>query len=374
MRSAARLGAVLLVMGCAGAAGAAETPLTAEAINQAQFGAGPAEGAAEPGKSAPDKPASDKAETGRETAKEKGKEKAAAEKRPDPLTIRTQVLLDRAGFSPGAIDGRDGDNLRGALAAFAKAKGQAFAGRLDAPLWQALSGTSPDPAVTQYTLTEKDVDGPFAEEIPPKMEEQADLKALSYGSPAEMLAERFHMSRGLLTDLNPDAALAKAGTVITVAAVPALETGRIPAKELPEMPKVSRIEVDKDALQVRAYAEDGALVHTYPASIGSEEKPAPSGVLKVEGVAFDPTYTYNPKYEFKGVETKRKFTIKPGPNNPVGVVWIDLSGNDGYGIHGTPEPEKDGKTESHGCVRLTNWDARDLAKHVERGAKVDFGK
>ncbi|SFU33681.1 Lipoprotein-anchoring transpeptidase ErfK/SrfK [Methylobacterium sp. 174MFSha1.1] len=362
MRRTARLGVALLVVGLSGAAGAAENPLTAEAINQAQFGAGTPDGQ----------------EKGKGTGKKETKSSKAAETRADPLTIRVQVLLDRAGFSPGAIDGRDGDNLRGALAGFAKAKGltkdPAAAKELDGPVWQALSGTSQDPAVTQYTLTEQDVSGPYVEEIPPKMEEQADLKALSYTSPAEMLAERFHMSKGLLDALNPDAALTKAGTVITVAAVPPLETGRIPGKDLPQAPKVTRIEVDKDALQVRAYGEDGALVHLYPASIGSEEKPAPSGVLKVEGVAFDPTYTYNPKYEFKGVDAKRKFTIKPGPNNPVGVVWIDLSGNDGYGIHGTPEPEKVGKTESHGCVRLTNWDARDLAKHVAKGATVDFGK
>ncbi|MET7243294.1 L,D-transpeptidase family protein [Methylobacterium sp. EM32] len=361
MRRTARLGVALLVLGLSGAAGAAENSLTAEAINQAQFGAGTPDSQV--------KSQENSKEKGREAGKETKSSKAA-----DPLTIRVQVLLDRAGFSPGAIDGRDGDNLRGALAGFAKAKGLAASKEFDAPLWQALSGTSQDPAVTQYTLTEQDVSGPYVEEIPPKMEEQADLKALSYTSPAEMLAERFHMSKGLLNALNPGAALTKAGTVITVAAVPPLETGRIPAKELPEAPKVTRIEVDKDALQVRAYGEDGAMIHLYPASIGSEEKPAPSGVLKVEGVAFDPTYTYNPKYEFKGVEAKRKFTIKPGPNNPVGVVWIDLSGNDGYGIHGTPEPEKVGKTESHGCVRLTNWDARDLAKHVAKGATVDFGK
>lgn len=137
--------------------------------------------------------------------------------------------------------------------------------------------------MTEYTLTEQDVAGPFVEEIPPKMEEQADLKALSYTSPAEMLAERFHMSKDFLEALNPGKPLTKAGTVITVAAVPPMETGRIPGKELPETPKVTRIAVDKGALQVRAYGEDGALIHLYPASIGSEEKPAPSGVLKVEG-------------------------------------------------------------------------------------------
>jgi hypothetical protein len=156
MRTAARLGTALLIIGMTGAAGAAETPLTPEAINQAQFAAGTSGEGGKPG----EEKKADKAKTA---------EKRATEKRPDPLTIRTQVLLDRAGFSPGAIDGRDGDNLRGALGGFAKAKGQSFSGKLDATLWQALSGTSQDPAVTQYTLTDRDVEGPYAEEIPPKM-------------------------------------------------------------------------------------------------------------------------------------------------------------------------------------------------------------
>ncbi|MGY2050306.1 L,D-transpeptidase family protein [Methylobacterium sp. JK268] len=295
-----------------------------------------------------------------------------AGKRPDPVLIKAQVLLDRAHVSPGAIDGRDGDNLRGALRAFAEIKGVKASGRLDGDLWTALTQTSQDPVLVDYTLTREDAEGPYAQEIPEKMEEQADLKALAYTGPAEMLAERFHMSRALFDALNPDKDLAKAGTVVTVAAVPPMGTDRPPAKGLPEEPKVARIVVDKEAAQLRALDRDGTLVAVYPATVGSEEKPAPQGTFKVESVVFNPDYTYDPKYAFKGVSAKHKFTIKPGPNNPVGLVWIDLS-VESYGIHGTPEPEKIGKSESHGCIRLTNWDVRDLARHVGKGATVEIG-
>ncbi|MGU3540657.1 L,D-transpeptidase [Methylobacterium sp. A54F] len=291
--------------------------------------------------------------------------------RPDALTIKVQVLLDRARFSPGAIDGRDGDNVQGALSAFAVAQGLPAGKSLTAELFDKLQATSQDPVVATYTVTDADVAGPFVEKMPAKMEGQADLDALGYTNVREMLAERFHMSRDLLSALNPDAALDKPGTVLTVAAVPPLEMGKVKARDLPRQPKVTRIEVDKSSRDVRAFGSDGRLLAYYPASIGSEEKPAPSGEAKVKGVAFDPHYTYNPKYKFAGVKANRKFSIKPGPNNPVGVVWIDLS-IPSYGIHGTPEPEKVSKTESHGCIRLTNWDARDLALHVERGAKVAF--
>ncbi|AWN39428.1 L,D-transpeptidase [Methylobacterium durans] len=290
---------------------------------------------------------------------------------PDPLTVKAQVLLDRARFSPGAIDGRDGDNYQGALDAFAKAQGLSETKSLTPELFEKLQAAGSDPVITEYTITEDDVRGPFVEKIPAKMEEQAELDAMSYTNPREMLAERFHMSRDLLSALNPDAAFDKAGTVIAVAAVPPLGRGKVKAKDLPQAPKVSRIEIDKASRDLRAFDKDGKLLAYYPASIGSEEKPAPSGEAKVKGVAFEPAYTYNPKYQFAGVKSKEKFSIHPGPNNPVGVVWIDLS-IPSYGIHGTPDPEKVGKTESHGCIRLTNWDARDLALHVERGATVSF--
>jgi len=293
------------------------------------------------------------------------------DEKPDPLILKAQVLLDRARFFPGAIDGLTGDNYRHALSAFAVAQGLPATQVLTPEVWGKLQATSDKPVMTDYTITEADASGPYVDKIPPKMEQQADLKALSYTNQREMLAERFHMSRALVTTLNPDKPLDKAGTTITVTAVDPMGSDKPKAKELPQEPKVERIEVDKTSRDVRAYGADDKLLAYYPASIGSSEKPAPSGETKVKGVAFDPDYTYNPKYAFKGVKAQHKFTIQSGPNNPVGLVWIDLA-IPSYGIHGTPEPEKVGKTESHGCIRLTNWNARDLAAHVARGAKVSF--
>ncbi|MBB2961590.1 lipoprotein-anchoring transpeptidase ErfK/SrfK [Methylobacterium sp. R2-1] len=296
------------------------------------------------------------------------KPKKGADK-PDPLLIKVQVMLDRARFSPGAIDGRDGENLRRAIAAFAAAQGLPAGDRLTRAVFDRLQATSKDPVVTQYTITEEDVKGPFVERMPSKMQEQADVGPMRYTNTREMLAERFHMQRDLLSAINPNVPLDKAGGTLVVAAVPPLGEGKV--EGAPLAPKVTRIEVDKRTKRVRAYGADGKLAADYPASIGSSEKPAPDGSAKVKAVAFDPWYTYNPKYRFEGVTAKKKFSIHPGPNNPVGLVWIDLS-IPSYGIHGTPDPEKVGKTESHGCIRLTNWDARDLASQTEKGAKVEF--
>jgi lipoprotein-anchoring transpeptidase ErfK/SrfK len=135
--------------------------------------------------------------------------------------------------------------------------------------------------------------------------------------------------------------------------------------------KAAKVVVDKTARSLRALDDSGKLLAYYPASVGSEEKPAPDGSHKVRAVTQNPTYRYNPKYAFKEVKSKRPFTVAPGPNNPVGSVWINLDG-EGYGIHGTPEPEKISKTQSHGCIRLTNWDAQALAKMVTRGTPVEF--
>jgi len=220
---------------------------------------------------------------------------------------------------------------------------------------------SNEPVLKEYTISEADLRGPFIEKIPNKMEEMKDLPELAYRTPKEELAEKFHMSPELLSTLNPEERFESTGRTIWVA--------NIPAEPLPE--KVSRISVDKTKQELKAFDAQGKLLAYYPATVGSQDKPAPSGTLKVTAVKKNPTYHYNPAYAFKGVRTNKPFTIKPGPNNPVGVVWIGLTG-EGYGIHGTPEPGNVGKTQSHGCVRLTNWDALQLASNVSKGTKVDF--
>jgi lipoprotein-anchoring transpeptidase ErfK/SrfK len=277
------------------------------------------------------------------------------------VNIKAQVLLDRASFSPGTIDGRHGENFANALRAFQERNGLTASGELDAPTWAKLA-PSTDPVLIEYTITRQDVAGPFSEEIPASYEKKAELKRLDYTGVTEMLAERFHMDEDLLEQLNRGKSFDEAGTVIVVANVSVKPVA---------LPKVGKLEVDKTRKSVRVLAPDGKLLALYPASIGSEEKPAPSGTLKVVRVARGPTYTYNPDFKFKGVKADRELKIAPGPNNPVGSVWIALNQKT-YGIHGTSEPSKVGKVESHGCVRMTNWDALAVAKLVRKGTPVVF--
>jgi lipoprotein-anchoring transpeptidase ErfK/SrfK len=320
---------VALVAFSAGHAPAAAQDLTLEAVNKAEFGA----------KQEPKKD------------------------RPNPVIIKAQVLLDRARFSPGVIDGRMGENVKKAIAAFQRANGLKDSGDLDQETWAKLVATSGDPVLREHKIGDDDVKGPFIDKIP-DFEEQAELKRLAYTGPREKLSETFHMDEDLLKALNPNKSFDKAGTVIVVAAV-----GDQPRKE--EKGRVAKIEVDKKLLMVRALDKEDKLVAAYPASIGTGERPAPSGTLSVRAIAMNPGYTYNPKYKFEGVKSDKPFEIAPGPNNPVGSVWIALD-QEGYGIHGTPEPDKVSKSYSHGCVRLTNWDAEELARMVEKGTTVAF--
>ena len=275
-----------------------------------------------------------------------------------PGMVRLQILLDRSRFSPGVIDGLGGENTRQAIAAWRKAHDLGEDGAADPVLLQALAAADTGPVMARYTLTAADVAGPFSP--PPGDDLAATARAgANYSSALERLAERFHITEALLQGLNPGVDFRRPGQTIVVPAV----------NDAP-LAGVARIVIDKAERSARAYDAAGTLLAFYPATIGSSERPAPSGAVTVVGVANEPDYTYDParvSYD-RGDE---RVVVPAGPNNPVGTVWIDLS-RDTYGIHGSPDPSKIGKTASNGCVRLTNWDAEQLAAGVKPGVVVRF--
>ncbi|MBY3255466.1 murein L,D-transpeptidase [Rhizobium laguerreae] len=277
---------------------------------------------------------------------------------PDPAIVRLQVLLDRAGSSPGVIDGLSGENVDKAVAGFEAMNNLPVDGRLDPEVAPRLEGNAP--IVESYVVSAEDAAG-LVEKIPEDYGEKAKMQSLGYTSVAEKLSERFHMGIDLVHALNPASQFAPGDTVWVVNPGP------------PREGKVKRIEADGKTGQVRAYAADGSLLAVYPATIGSEDNPAPSGKHKVKGVARMPVYRYDPKRNFKQGKNNKVLTIPKGPNGPVGTVWIDLT-EPTYGIHGTPEPKLIDKVGSHGCVRLTNWDVEELASMVKPGVMVDFVK
>lgn len=269
-----------------------------------------------------------------------------------PATIlRAQILLDRAHFSPGEIDARYGRNMRNAIIAYQQAKHVERSGVIDVATWSLLNKDDL-PVLSNYTITSADTAGPFVA-IPSTMLAKSKLTALAYSSSIELLGEKFHINPTLLQQLNIAENLKRVGTVIIIPNV--LSPEPIPAAE--------KIVVDRSDASVSLLDASGNIIARFPASTGSQHDPLPTGNWLIQGIAKNPVFNYNPKLFWDASAGSAKAKIAPGPNNPVGLVWIDLS-KEHYGIHGTPEPSKIAKTESHGCIRLSNWDVMTLSASV----------
>jgi lipoprotein-anchoring transpeptidase ErfK/SrfK len=274
------------------------------------------------------------------------------------LTAKLQVLLDRAGISPGVIDGVKGGMSESAIRAFENREGLEADGVLDEDVWAALGGPETGEVMTEHSISAEDLAEVRGEDLPEDFSELAELDHLGYERASEALAELFHMSEDFLIALNPQASFSE-GEAIVVA-----DPGGMAEAT------VARIEVNKQTSRLTAYDETGAILTDYPVTIGSADNPSPSGALEVVGVAPDPTYSYDPA-NFQQGDNTEPLELPPGPNGPVGSMWIDLS-EPTYGLHGTPEPSSLFERQSHGCVRLTNWDAEELAGLVEVGTTVEF--
>lgn len=275
-----------------------------------------------------------------------------------PGVLRAQVLLDRAHFSIGEIDGVMGTNALHAVAGFRAARGLPSGNSIDAEVWKALNVDSA-PALVEYALSENDVKGPFVP-IPADMMAKAKLTRLGYASPLEGIAEKFHISPALLQKLNPGKSFKDPGQKIFVPNVSAVLEA-----------KAARVIVSKSDSIVKVLDDAGKVIAQYPATSGSEHDPLPIGEWQITGVFKNPKFNYNPDLFWDANPKDTKASIPAGPNNPVGVVWIDIS-KEHYGIHGTPSPALIGHAESHGCIRLTNWDALELAGMVAKGTPLSL--
>lgn len=282
-----------------------------------------------------------------------------SDQQPDAFLIKVQILLDRTGISPGVIDGYPGENLAKAVRTFEARAGLEADGEIDGAMWDALK-VDDAPVMQTYTITDDDVSGRYVHEVPEDFSKLAEMGWIGYRGAKEMLAERFHMDEDLIATLNPGIDFTKPGTEVLVAA---------PGPDADE--KVIKVVVEGPRGQVLAYDDRDRIIVAYPASVGSDANPSPSGTHKIKDIVENPSYSYKPDENFRQGDNREPLELPAGPNGPVGTVWIDLSAPT-YGLHGTSNPSLVDKKGSHGCVRLTNWDVQELAKLVKRGVPVEF--
>ena len=305
---------------------------------------------------------------------------AAEEQKLDGTVFHAQVLLDRAGFSPGVIDGLAGESLQAALRGFQEARGLLVTGELDQPTRAALLQDRA-PSTVMLRVDPSDAQGPFTP-IPAEPEQQAQMERLAYRNLLEKLSEKFHTTPATIVALNDPNMPLRAGSVLRLPNVlppsrnyddvkPDVAQLLSDLNVNPRQPKADRVVVDKSDKLVRAYDEGGRLIAQFPATLGSDRDPLPLGNWKVNTVAYNPPFKYQPQLFWDVEDTEKEQMLPPGPNGPVGVVWIDLN-REHIGIHGTNSPETIKRAESHGCVRLTNWDAARLTLMIEDGEEVIF--
>jgi lipoprotein-anchoring transpeptidase ErfK/SrfK len=308
---------------------------------------------------------------------------AAPASKPDLNIMHVQVLLDRLGFGPGIIDGRKGASLTKALKGFQQARDLRVTGEIDRATLDALRPDMVTPGVVGVHLSRWALSGPFVGPLPKEAADQAKLPTMGYENVMEKLAERFHTSKETLVALNSPTTRLREGAVINVPNVLPAATAypdslkpewRDTLKQLSvssQQPRADRVVVDRSDGVLRVFDADDKLVAQFPATMGSQHDPLPIGSWKIQGTAYLPPFHYNPELFWDADSSDEKQKLQPGPNGPVGVVWMDLN-KPHYGIHGTSHPETIGSAESHGCIRLSNWDAARLSMMVRPGTPAVF--
>jgi lipoprotein-anchoring transpeptidase ErfK/SrfK len=301
---------------------------------------------------------------------------------PDLTILHVQVLLDHLGFGPGVIDGKGGMTLKSALRGFQAARGLKATGEIDPATLKALHPYRSIRPLRMLAVSAADAAGPYQGPLPKDPAAQAALPAMGYADALEKLAEKFHTTPETLAALNPGGKIAPGARLRFPNVLPASRA--YDAKLKPEwqqtlsdlnisavQPQAKRIVVDKSEGVLKVYGEDDKLLAQFPATMGSQHDPLPLGDWKIQGAAYNPPFHYNPDLFWDASSKDKKQLLPPGPNGPVGVIWLDLS-KPHYGIHGTPHPEQIGRAESHGCIRLTNWDAARLSLMVKPGTPAHF--